>query len=958
MKIKHFFKAASAATALSLALGMFPVLAENTDKVYSYDFENDLRMQISDGGASGEIVNGYGDNTTKVLKVTKTSTESTAAKNRVQLYPLGEKIDISGGNKYFFVKFKIYTDGEGFDSLAVSNSSAAAICDPITVNENGGLSANSWNDVEVHFKISEQRVQIPFTYYTAVSDVFINGEKTVSGGVKENISQMSSLNGCFDIRILLKSNKSSVFTVYMDDLSLETNEVPEPILIDTAKYTVQDKNVITEENTAVGELLCAAGCTVSAYRNGEPLGENDILLSGDTVSVENVVGVKNIYTVKIKGEDLKPKVICSFDFEDGTALGADREFTADGCEVTVAENVNESRYAAKIEKNFDSALLFKLGENISLFGADNTTKYFILKFREYSENTVKTASFGDFSGNLAESGAEKSLNAGEWNDVVYMFYWDVTLKYEAYVNKTKAGEGSISGFSQENGTGNIAFVTDFGGELYIDDVILSSYGKNPICVPSLKESSFYSVSGNRIELTAAVSADMLECENAQGITVYSDSLKNSELSHEELLRAGNIIALSGEYADAQYKIVKDSDTLYFRDFEDNLSVTFTNATSAVEAEFVSAIGGKSTEDKCLKIHANEKGGGNDPCCKAALMGKADIGKEYYKVEFNILPNNEKFTSVSLAGGWTNRMTPYVSVGDSGLVRDKWNRVTFILKTGNMRLDGSRYRFDVTSDTYVNGKIYAQGEKITTYPLDPSKNEAVFPIFLRLNSSDSENEYITYVDDIIASSPANEPTFTLSAKQIGTKDGRAIVLPATQLKLSSNYPIKSYSDIMLNSEKIPEDKLEKGESFIKVNLENLNCGEVYSLSGGETESVDCFGRSISLQPFAFETAARVTADSFSFDKSKLTQGKVTARAAGLTSITGNDENTALIMALTKDNKIIKTEIKNFTVKADSVLAAECTVDVPDVSDGEYELRCFIWSGIKDRISYKGFIRLAE
>ena len=360
MKIKHFFKAASAATALSLALGMFPVLAENTDKVYSYDFENDLSMQISDGGASGEIVNSYGDNTTKVLKVTKTSTESTAAKNRVQLYPLGEKIDISGGNKYFFVKFKIYTDGEGFDSLAVSNSSAAAICDPITVNENGGLSANSWNDVEVHFKISEQRVQIPFTYYTAVSDVFINGEKTVSGGVKENISQMSSLNGCFDIRILLKSNKSSVFTVYMDDLSLETNEAPEPILIDTAKYTVRDKNVITEENTAVGELLCAAGCTVSAYRNGEPLGENDILLSGDTVSVENVVGVKNIYTVKIKGEDLKPKVICSFDFEDGTASGTDREFTADGCEVAVAENVNESRYAAKIEKNSDSALLFKL----------------------------------------------------------------------------------------------------------------------------------------------------------------------------------------------------------------------------------------------------------------------------------------------------------------------------------------------------------------------------------------------------------------------------------------------------------------------------------------------------------------------------------------------------------------------------------------------------------------------
>ena len=131
-----------------------------------------------------------------------------------------------------------------------------------------------------------------------------------------------------------------------------------------------------------------------------------------------------------------------------------------------------------------------------------------------------------------------------------------------------------------------------------------------------------------------------------------------------------------------------------------------------------------------------------------------------------------------------------------------------------------------------------------------------------------------------------------------------------------------------------------------------------MSGGETESVDCFGRSISLQPFAFETAARVTANSFSFDKSKLTQGKVTARAAGLTSITGNDENTALIMALTKDNKIIKTEIRNFTVKADSILTAECTVDVPDVSDGEYELRCFIWSGIQDRISYKGFIRLSE
>ena len=949
MKIKQFFKAASAITALSLVIGMFPVFAENNDKVYSYDFENDLSLQLSDGGAKGEIVQGFGENETNVLKIEKTSTESTAAKNRVQLYPLGEEIDVPGGNKYFFVKFKIYTDGSGFDSVAVSNGTAAALCDAITVGGEGGLKDNSWNEVEIRFNISKQRTQVPLAYYTTVSDVFINGEKTVSGREK-TVSQRANLNDCFDVRLLLRSEQSSTFTVYMDDLSLKTDEASEPILLDTAKCMVDGKTVIVYENTAAGELLCSDGCTLSAYRGEEALYSDDILLSGDTVSVENAIGVSNIYMVKIKGEDLKPKVICSYDFEDGAA-GA---FGADGAEVTPEENKNDTKYAAKIEKSSENALMFKLCEGADFYGADNKPRYFVLNFRIYSENEIRTAAVSDFSENFA-GGAQTGLKSGEWNTVTYAFHADGALKYEAYVNKQKAAEGSVSDFSVSDG--DIALLLDFDGEAYIDDVSLSSYGENPVCVPSVEQGDFYSVTDNKISLRSIASADMLKTLNAQSITVYSDSLKSTELSLDYPLSSGNVIVLSGEYAAAEYKVTADPDTLYFRDFEDNLSVTFTNATVAVPSQIVSGIGGKDEGDRCLEIHANEKGGGSDPSCKAALIGKTDAGKEYYRVDFNILPNDEKFTSVSLAGGWTTRMTPYVSVSESGLVRDKWNSVTFIFRVGKMYLDGSRYRLDITSDIYVNGKVYAKGEKIQTYPLDPSKNEAVFPIFLRLNSSESENEYITYVDDISVSSPSAEAVFNISAEKIAVNGGRAVVMPNTVFKLSSNYPIKSYANVLLNGESVSDELIEKGAAFMNISFENLNCGEVYMLSCGESGAVDCYGRSISFVPTAFETAAKVMSDSFSFDKSKLSQGSVTARAARLQSMTGKDESVSLIMVLSKDKKIIKTEIKNYTVG--SILSStECSMDIPDTSDGEYELRCFLWSGLEDKISYRGFIKIAE
>lgn len=763
-----------------LALAVFaPACAVRaaSDTVYAYDFEDSRLPTIDDGGAEFEIADSFSGNDGKSVKIDKKSVGSTAKKdNRVKVYPLGEGIDITGGTKYFELKFRLYTDGAGFESIAAANSAAAWLCAPIGIQGSGtdgvcALEAGRWNDVSVLFNITEQTIQPPFTVYKSTAEIKVNGTVAAAQSVTENIRQRTALENKFDIRLILTSAEGAAFTAYLDDLSLATYTASAPELAQSDRYTVSGDTVTVEEGTTVS-ALAADGCTVKVCRGDAVLAPADELAAGDRVIVENVVGARREYTVAVA----------------------------------------------------------------------------------------------------------------------------------------------------------------------------------PPSPPELISGSGYSVAGDKISLTGRVSARTLRARHTDSISAWADAMKTDALAADDALFAGCAVVLSRGDEQTEYKVTSDRDMLFYNDFDAGAPITFTNATVAVETEFEENVDGRAAGDKSLKVHANEKGGGNDPSCKAALISKADAAKKYYRVDFSILPNDEKFVGVSLAGGWTTRMTPQVKVGEDALVRDKWNRVTYILRLGDLYLDGSRYRLDVTSDVYVNGTLMAAGEKVTTYPTDPSKNEAVFPIFLRLNSTSAEEEYVTYVDDISVSSPADEPTLTVDF-------GGGRVLPADAAAvLTANYELAPGLADGLAIDGGAGLSAAQSRSSARVTMTGLGCGTVYELAADGI--CDIFGRSLPRVGAAFETVPKIlVGGEFGFDKTEISAGKISATADGLANMCDTEQRATLIMLLFKDGKAADMRTAQTVIPAGAAQGEiTCEMDIPNEPSAKFVLKCFLWDSAEKGVSYAPYITL--
>lgn len=486
----------------------------------------------------------------------------------------------------------------------------------------------------------------------------------------------------------------------------------------------------------------------------------------------------------------------------------------------------------------------------------------------------------------------------------------------------------------------------------------------PDYTPKIEAGSGYTADGKNITLTSDVSAADMTMKRATSVKVYSDMLKTTELSADDILSAGNIIVLSNEHETAVYKVVSDKNTLYYNDFDNGDTIAFSNATSYVDIKYPTGVAGKDDDDKSAEIPANEIGDNSSVrCCKAALIAKADATKKHFKVDFSILPNDEKFATVSLAGGWTVEMTNTVSVGDNGLVRDKWNRVSFVLDVGEMYIDGERSKFDVTSTIYVNGELYSSNNTKTTNTVNPNNTDALLPIMIRLNNTDrSDDTYTVYIDDICVTSPSAQAKMSVKNAAAG---GESLIKTNTEFVFSSNYGFDSSAvtadAIKLNGEKLADGSYELAvkNGTAKLKLNGLQNGTVYKLTVDKDAWKDSFGRDFGATEFKFETESSVKVGKAKFDKTKLSEGRVTVTVASLENTTGTKQNAELIMTLFKDGKLVKISSATTEIPANgTVTDAACSIEVPDTSDGEYILRCFFWDSLSGRVSYADGISIAE
>lgn len=778
--LKRYIAAAvSAVTVMSAVSPLCTVSAAEQETVYSYSFEDSQCPTAEDGDTELSIAENIGTNETKVLKINKTSTGESTKNKRTLIYPLGEHLDISGGNTYLNIKFKIYPEGTGFSAFTVTDSNKTALHTAVDAD---ALRADEWNEVEILTNLSYSKKSGSYYVYDGNTSVKINGKNEASDTKEVKLKDEES--SITDIRLKLESESGKSFVIYIDDLSLEKFTASEVTLAEGDNYTFDnDKNTVTAEEGAKAEDISAAsGCTVKIYRGEDILGSEELLKTGDKIVAENSVGAQKTYTVTVVKPDHTPRI--------------------------------------------------------------------------------------------------------------------------------------------DSGTG-------------------------------------YTVDGNKITLTSTgVTAAAMTKKKADSVRIYSDTLATSELSVNDVLTVGNMIVLSNDYETATYKIVSDKDTLYYKDFDDGVGLDFTNATTKVPIEVVTGVGGKAADDKSQKISANEIGDNTSVrSCKGSLISKADATKKYFKVDFNILSDDEKFASVMLASGWTTQSTPAVTVGDNGLVRNKWNHVTFVLSLSDMYEDGGKYRYDVTSDIYVNGKVYAEGQTKTTHPVDPYTANEILPILLRLNNTDrSDDTYVVYVDDISVTSPTAKPSIIT--------ESNAVVNTDAVFTLSSDYGYLTSTvtadALKLNGKALENYSLSVKNGTATLKLSGLSNSTAYKLTLDDGKWKDSFGRSLGVSTVKFETVSKVKVEGkFAFNKTKLATGNIKATATLLTNTTDKEQNAELIMILFKDGKIAANSHEAVTVPANGKLdKAECEIEVPDTSDGEYTLKCFLWDSLSGRISYTDYITITE
>lgn len=647
---------------------------------------------------------------------------------------------------------------------------------------------------------------------------------------------------------------------------------------------------------------------------------------------------------------------------------------------------------------------------VSVYNSDATAKFFKLDFKIYIEDegfesiapapeTVQSLAT-PLSVNNANSYSASSqkpiecLKQGEWNEVSYIYKFtnqrkvgantlydvvaDITVNGETAAEEITCAEVKANKDNAEQITTTLLMYSDYTTSassvftVYLDDISLTTYEKNPTGKPELADGEGYTVSNGSVTVTGVAAIADLNTANVTSVKVYADSFMKTELSQYDTLSAGNIIVISNGKTELTYTVVSDPNTFAFKNYNDGVLNKYYNDSKEVGIEAVSGWGGKPDGDISLKVNAKAEGtGSNENGCWSSVTGAISKAPYYFKVDFSIWTDDDNFGAVSIAGGWSSRFTPSLYIGDNEtgdhcLKKGEWNRVSFVFHVDEENTwGGANYYTAFTTDAYVNGRLVLEGQTVQGRPEDPTKDDNRFSIKMNLISADLASPYTVYIDDISCAMAKNESELAPKYASFGQENGMEVLQSDTQIRLVSPYALKSNTvskdNILLNGSAVGADKLNlfaEGGTVI-IDLKGLNNGEAFKLSLGSENWRDIFGRALPETDLVFKTIGKVSAEAFSFDKTAVEEGEITARASGLKNNTNQTQDATLIMLLIKDGRIAAREVNKVTLAAgETDAAAECTIAVPDVSDGEYRLSCFLWDSLASRVSYCGHIELTE
>lgn len=148
---------------------------------------------------------------------------------------------------------------------------------------------------------------------------------------------------------------------------------------------------------------------------------------------------------------------------------------------------------------------------------------------------------------------------------------------------------------------------------------------------------------------------------------------------------------------------------------------------------------------------------------------APVDKAYVKYEINFMPGNDNFRCAEFATQGHSAISPEIYCTDSTadkanvLNRDRWNRITYIIKNNTIPVNTTSAVLSYSVDLYVNGTPVCTDAPYTAYKKNKTATETTMPLRFAVYGKDTNVNGTTtfvglscYMDDITVNAYDTKP----------------------------------------------------------------------------------------------------------------------------------------------------------------------------------------------------------
>ena len=227
----------------------------------------------------------------------------------------------------------------------------------------------------------------------------------------------------------------------------------------------------------------------------------------------------------------------------------------------------------------------------------------------------------------------------------------------------------------------------------------------------------------------------------------------------------------------------------------------------------------------------------------------------------------------------------------------------------------------------------------------------------------------YLDDIFLKEVGEPVTLdSVTWNNTSEADGLPVCTVPAEVTLDFSGGLRADSiavgSLLLNGEVVDAENAEvsvdaSDSSKVNIVLKNLNYAKIYSLTLTEENGwMDEFGRVVTIDPIVFKTTGKVSVGSkklfageTEITDGKLQSGIIRAEVGQLKNLCGAETNVSAILLLLKDGEMIDavctTQAINASENGTAMVTAE--LNVPDISDGGYQLKLLVWDDLISGLS---------